>query len=78
MQQEARDLFGVIRLGLSFLPMVRLPMMWGFPNSRGTILGVSIIRTIVCWGLFWGPLILRNYHVELVELGGEKARIVNE
>ena len=24
---------------------------------RGTILGVPIIRTIKCWGLYWGTLI---------------------
>ena len=37
--------------------------MWGFPKIRGTFLGVPIIRTIVFWGLYWGPLILGNYHV---------------
>ena len=36
---------------------------WGFPKIRGTILGVPIIRTIVFWGLYWGPLILGNYHI---------------
>ena len=30
---------------------------WGFPKIRSTILGVPIIRTIVFWGLYWGPLI---------------------
>ena len=25
-------------------------------------MGVHIIRTIVYWGLYWGPLILGNYH----------------
>ena len=38
-------------------------MIWGFPKSRGTILGVPIIRTIVFRGLYWGPLILGNYHL---------------
>ena len=33
-----------------------------FPKIRGTLLGVPIIRTIVFWGLYWGPLILGNYH----------------
>ena len=37
--------------------------MRGFPEIRGTILGVPIIRIIVYWGLCWGPLILGNYHV---------------
>ena len=35
----------------------------GFPKIRGTILGVPIIRTIVFWGLYWGPPIKGNYHV---------------
>ena len=29
----------------------------------GTFLGVPIVRTIVFWGLYWGPLILGNYHI---------------
>ena len=37
--------------------------IWGFPKIRGTFLGVPIIRTIVFWGLYWGPLILGNYHI---------------
>ena len=37
--------------------------IWGFPKIRGTILGVPIIRTIVYWGLYWGPLFLGNYHL---------------
>ena len=35
---------------------------------RGTLLGVPIIRTIVFWGLYWGPLILGNYHLGLCAL----------
>ena len=34
----------------------------GFPKIRGTILRVPIRRTIVFWGLYWGPPILGNYH----------------
>ena len=30
---------------------------WGFPKIRVPFLGVPIIRTIVYWGLYWGPLI---------------------
>ena len=30
-------------------------LLWGFPKIRGTILGVPIRRTIVFWGLYWGP-----------------------
>ena len=33
------------------------------PKLGGTIIGVHIIRTIVFWGLYWGPLILGNYHM---------------
>ena len=38
---------------------------WGFPKTRGTLLGGPIIRTIVFWGLFWGPIILGNYQMWL-------------
>ena len=27
-------------------------------------MGVPIIRTIVYWGLYWGPLIVGNYHMD--------------
>ena len=37
--------------------------IWGFPKIRGTFLGVPRIRTIVYWGLYWGPLILGNFHM---------------
>ena len=36
---------------------------WDFPKIRGTILGVPIIRTIVYWGLYWGPLFLGNCYM---------------
>ena len=39
--------------------------MWEFPKIKGTFLGVPIIRTIVFWGLYWGPFILGNYHIGL-------------
>ena len=29
----------------------------------GTFLGLPIIRTVVFWGLYWGPPILRKYHL---------------
>ena len=35
----------------------------GFPKIRGTFLGVPIIRTIVFWGLYWGPPFLGNYQI---------------
>ena len=31
----------------------------------GTFLGVPIIRIIVFWGPYWGPLILGKYHLEV-------------
>ena len=37
--------------------------LWGFPKIRGTLLRVSIIRIIVFWGLYWGLLMLGNYHL---------------
>ena len=36
---------------------------WEFPKIRGPFLGVPIIRIIVFWGLYWGPLILGNYQI---------------
>ena len=39
-------------------------MIWGFTEVSGTILGVPIVRTIVYWGLYRGPLILGNYHID--------------
>ena len=36
--------------------------IWGFPEIRGTFLGVPIIRITVFAGLYWGPPILGNYH----------------
>ena len=43
---------------------------WGFPKIRGTILGVPIIRTIVFWGLYWGPLILGMYQMNYLHIVG--------
>ena len=47
----------------SSLAVLLIRDQWGFPKIRGTILGVPIIRTVVYWGLYWGPLILGNYQV---------------
>ena len=41
----------------------KLGPIWGFPKIRGTLLGVTIIRLVVFWGLFWGPLVLGNSHI---------------
>ena len=47
---------------LALKPSIRI---WGSPKIRGTLLGVPRIRTIVFWGLYWGPTILGNYHMGL-------------
>ena len=50
---------------------------WGFPKIRGTILGVPIIRTMVFWGLYWGPPILGNYQIwpESKEIAGGRKSV---
>ena len=32
----------------------------GVSEIMGTVLEVPVLRTIVFWGLYWGPPILRN------------------
>ena len=44
--------------------------IWEFPKIRGTLLGVPILRIIVYRGLYWGPLILGNYHLNLGVIKG--------
>ena len=44
----------------------RRPQIWGFPKIRGTLLGVPITRIIVFRGLYWGSLILGNYHLNAI------------
>ena len=39
-------------------------MCLGLPKIRVTILGVPITRIIVFGGLYWGPTIFRNYHMD--------------
>ena len=41
------------------------PSIWGFANIRGTLLGVSIVRIVVFWGLYWGLLMKGNCHMSL-------------
>ena len=41
---------------------------WGFPKIRGTILGVPILRTIVYWGLYWGPPFLGKNNLGLLRI----------
>ena len=31
-------------------------------------MGVPIIRTMVFWGLYWGPPVLGNYHIITLDL----------
>ena len=40
----------------------------GVSQNLGTILGAPIIRTIIFWGLYWGPLILGNYKISLFHI----------
>ena len=44
-------------------------VIWGFPEIRGTILGVPIMRIIVFGGLYWGTLVLENHHIGYNILG---------
>ena len=41
----------------------------GVSKIRGTFLGAPILRIIIFWGLYWGPLILGNYHISRVPGG---------
>ena len=43
----------------------RYIVICGFPKIRGTFLGVPMIRII----LFWGPVVLGNYHIGVEGLG---------
>ena len=43
---------------------IMLKRYGGFPKLGVPFLGAPIIRTIVFWGLYWGPLILGMYHIE--------------
>ena len=53
----------MIRLMMARRGVIAIGLIWGFPKVRGTILGVLTIGMVVFWGLYWGPLILGNYHV---------------
>ena len=35
----------------------------GVPKTRGTNLGVPIIRNIIFGGLYWGPLFWKHHHI---------------
>ena len=58
-----------IQDGLRFthgaFPKIRIRIVClGLPKIRVTILGGPIIRIIVFRGLYWGPTIFRNYHMD--------------
>ena len=40
--------------------------------------GVPIIGTIVFWGRYWGPLILGNYHIGVIQGYLEISRVRQE
>ena len=44
------------RTYLGAVPRFQVGYLRGFPKIRGTFLGVPIMRTIVYWVLYWGPL----------------------
>ena len=37
----------------------------GFHKIQGTFLGVPVTSVFVFWGLYWGPLIVGNYGLNL-------------
>ena len=41
-----------------------------FPKIKDTIAGVPISRVIEFLGLYWGPLLLGNYHLVCLDGGG--------
>ena len=47
---------GNLLIAERYVVIVVHAFIWRFPNSRGTTLGVSIIRSRVFGGLYWGPL----------------------
>ena len=57
-QDQLRDIILVVEAG---------KVIWYCSKIRGTFSKVPIIRIIVFWGLYWGPLIQGNYHILLME-----------
>ena len=39
-------------------------------QNEGYDFGVPMTRTVVFWGLYWGPLILGNYHMYILYIWG--------
>ena len=59
----------LLRRPFELLPKLLKGVIWRFPRIGGTLLGVPLIRIIVFWGLYWGPLICGNYHIGEYFLG---------
>ena len=52
-------------------PITRVYSLYGgFPKLGVPFLGAPIIRIIVFWFPYWGPSILGNYHIALIEFLG--------
>ena len=48
-------------------------MFQGFPK-----LGIPMMRTILYWGLYWGTLILGNYHLRGVSTTSPESKFFTE
>ena len=48
-----------------------LPEDLGLSQIWGYLSGVPIIRIIVFWGLYWGSLMLGNYHLGYMDIWTE-------
>ena len=42
----------------------------GFQKLGAPFLGVLIVRIIICWSLFWGPLFMEAPHLEPTQVKG--------
>ena len=50
----------------------------GFPKLGIPFLGVPMMRTILYWGLYWGTLILGNYHLRGVSTTSPESKFFTE
>ena len=61
LSERIRDMVGSLApTGIAKQPDIHM----GVSQNWGYHFGVPIIRTIVYWGLYWGPPILGNYHIK--------------
>ena len=51
-------------------------MYGGFPKIGIPFWGVPKIRILAFWGLYWGPLILGNYHFYKRQLSSRKPAVL--